>query len=73
MHFLDFSMTLNQISMTKLKYRYKYEQFRTFCVLRADAGLHYDRLSLKNIFIIFKLQFSFQIQTQISMTFPKLL
>jgi len=40
-------MTLNQISMTKLKSRYKYEQFRTFCVLRADTGLYFERLSLK--------------------------
>jgi len=49
-------MTFNQISMTKLKSRYKHEQFRTFCVLRADAGLYFERLSLKNLLIIFKLR-----------------
>jgi len=42
-------MTLNQISMTKLKSRFKYEQLKTFCVLRADAGLYFERPSLKNI------------------------
>jgi len=44
MDFHDFSMTLNQISTTKLKSRYKYEQFRKYCVF-------FERLSLKNIFI----------------------
>jgi len=33
--------------MTKLKSRYKYEQFRKVCVLRAYAGLYFERLSLK--------------------------
>jgi len=40
---------LNQISMTKLKSRYEHEKFRKFNVLRAHAGLHFERLSLKNI------------------------
>jgi len=31
MDFQDFSMTLNQISTTKLKSRYKHEQFRKCC------------------------------------------
>jgi len=46
-------MTLNQIPMIKLKSRYKQEQFRTFCELRVYAGLYFERLSLKNIFILF--------------------
>jgi len=46
MDFQDFSRTLNQISMTKD------EQFKMFCVLKAYAGLHFERLSLKNILII---------------------
>jgi len=46
------SMTLNHISMTKLKSRYKHEEFRTCCVLKAYAGLYCERLSLKNILII---------------------
>jgi len=49
MHFQDFSMTLNQISMTKLKSPYKHEKCRTCCVLREFAGLYFERLSLKNI------------------------
>jgi len=40
-------MTLKQISMTKLKSRYKHKKCRTFCVLRAYAGLYCQRLSLK--------------------------
>jgi len=46
------SMTLNQISMTKLKTRYKHENCRKCCVLRAFAGLYFERLSLKNILIL---------------------
>jgi len=46
-HFQDFSITLNQISMTKLKSQYKHEQFWKCCVLRAYAGLYFERLSLK--------------------------
>jgi len=46
MDFQDFYMTLNQISMTKLKCRYKHEKFRKFGVY---AGLNFERLSLKNI------------------------
>jgi len=42
-------MTINQISMAKLKSRCIHEQFRTWCVLRAEAGLYFERLSLKNI------------------------
>jgi len=42
--------------MTKLKYRYKHEQFRTCCVLRADAGLYFERLSLKKHIKYFKLR-----------------
>jgi len=37
------------MSMTKLKSRYKHEHFRKCCVLRAHAGLYFERLSLKNI------------------------
>jgi len=49
MHFRDFSMTLNHISMTKLKSRSTHEQFRKCCVLRAYADLYFERISLKNI------------------------
>jgi len=35
--------------MTKLESRYKHEKCRKLCVLRAYAGLYFDRLSLKNI------------------------
>jgi len=45
MDFQDFSMTLNQISMTKLKSWNKHEQFWTLCVLRAYAGLYFERFS----------------------------
>jgi len=37
------------MSMTKLKSRYKHEQFRKYCVLIAYAGLYFERLSLKNV------------------------
>jgi len=47
MDFQDFSMTLNQISKTKLKSQYKHEALRKYCVLRAYAGLYFERLSLK--------------------------
>jgi len=46
------SRTLNQMSMTKLKSRYKHEKFRKCCVSRAYAGLYFERLSVKNILII---------------------
>jgi len=42
--------------MTKLKSRYKHEQFRTFCVSRTDAGLYFERLSLKKHINFFKLR-----------------
>jgi len=42
-------MTLNQISMTK------HETFRKCCVLKAYAGLHFERLSLKIYINYFKL------------------
>jgi len=42
-------MTLNQVFMTKLKSRYKHEQFRKCSVLREYAGLYFERLSLKNM------------------------
>jgi len=38
-------MTLNQMSMTKPKSRYKHEKCRKRCVLRAYAGLYFERLS----------------------------
>jgi len=40
------SRTFNQISMAKLKSRYKHENLRKFCVSRAIAGLYFERLSL---------------------------
>jgi len=46
------SRTFNQISMTKLKSRYKHEHFRKCYVLRAYAGLYFERLSSENILII---------------------
>jgi len=85
MDFQDFSMTLNQMSMTKLKSQYKHEKFRTFCVLRAYAGLYFERLSLKKHINYFKLgliehvivtnfhDFSKTFMIQVfSMTFPGL-
>jgi len=45
-------MTLNQISMTKLKSRYKHEKFSKFGVY---AGLYFERLSLKKHISDFKL------------------
>jgi len=48
-------MTLKQISMTKLKSRYKHKKCRTPCVLRAYAGLYIERLSLKKHINYFKL------------------
>jgi len=41
--------------MTKLKSRYKHKKCRTFCVLRAYAGLYFKRLSLKKHNNYFKL------------------
>jgi len=41
--------------MTKLKSRYKHEQFRKCCVLRAIAGLYFERLSLKKYINYLKL------------------
>jgi len=55
MDFQDFSRTLDQMSMTKLKSRYKHENCRTFCRLRAYAGLYFERLSLKKYINYFKL------------------
>jgi len=46
------SRILNQIPMTKLQSQYKHEKCRKFSVLRAYAGLYFERLSLKNILII---------------------
>jgi len=48
-------MSLNQMSMTKLKSRYKHENCRKVCVLRAIAGLYFERLSLKIYINYFKL------------------
>jgi len=50
MDFQDFSMTLNQVSMTKLKFQS--EQCKKWCVLRAYTGIYFEHLSLKNILII---------------------
>jgi len=50
-----FSMTFHQISMTKLKSRYKHEQFRKCWASRAYAGLHFERLSFKFFWFYFKL------------------
>jgi len=72
--------------MTKLKSRYKHEQFRTCCVSRAYAGLYFERLSWKKHINYFKLgvnehviithfhEFSktFMIHVFFSMTFPGL-
>jgi len=49
------SRTLKQISMTKLKSRYKHKKYRTFCVSRAYAGLYFERLSFKKHINYFKL------------------
>jgi len=49
--FQDFSRTLNQISMTKLKSQHKHEQL---CILRAYAGLYCERPSLKKTYSLFK-------------------
>jgi len=65
------SRTLNQISMTKRKYRYKHETFRKFCVLTAYAGLYFERLSLKKHINYFKLGVNEHVI--LTMTFPKLL
>jgi len=46
------SRTLNQMSRTKLNSRYKHDHCRTRCVSRAYAGLYFERLSLKKIFIM---------------------
>jgi len=45
---------LNQISMKKLKSRYKHEQFRKCSVLIAYAGLYSERLSLKKTYELFQ-------------------
>jgi len=42
-------MTFNQISMTKLKSRYKHEKCRTFCVLRAYAGLYVFSMTFQGL------------------------
>jgi len=58
---------LNQISMTKLKSRYKHEHFRRCCALRACAGLYFERLSLKKHINYFKLGVNEHVKTT---TFP---
>jgi len=59
--------------MTKLKFRYKHEKCRKWCVLIAYAGLYFERLSFKKHINYLKLGVKERVIITNFQDFPKLL